>query len=129
MFTAQFLAAMIVAGTLPELQCDHDQLVCPLQNITCHCVVTEFTLSWTLDSKLIAQVNRQEKIVLNANYSVTVKVLEDGLNVSSNVSFVPELKSGPVTLLCQDIKGMSTWSYSLVGQFFAILVFLNKSII
>ena len=91
--------------------------MCPLQTIICHCVVTANTVFWRLDEEITVYVDHTGLIyVSNTKYSATVKVLEDEL--SSNVSFVAELESGPVTLQCQDYNGISTWQYSIVGQFF-----------
>ena len=110
---------MTVTGVLPELQCDQDQLVCPLENITCQCVGTgmELTISWILDSKLIAQFSPEgESLFSNASYPATAKMLENGL--SSNISFLAELKSDPVTLECLSVGetiASNTWSYSIFG--------------
>ena len=113
---------MTVTGMLPELQCDHDQLGCPLQNITCHCVVTGTapTIFWRVGSEFIAQFNQEgETVFIKANYSIytTVEVLENGL--SSNLSLPAELKSDPVTVQCFDaLLKSSTWWYSIFGLFF-----------
>ena len=85
----------VVTGMLPELSCDHDQLTCALQTITCQCVVTETVhgITWRLGSKLIAQFNYLGKgIFSDPNYPATAEVLENG-QLSSNVSFAAELKS------------------------------------
>ena len=123
---------MCVTGILPELNCDHDQLVCPFQTVTCQCVVIGMVpgtvLAWRLDSKLIAQFTHEgESIYVAANYNATGEMLQNG--VSSNLSFVVQLQSGPVTLECIDSDGISnTWSCSIVGQFLTF-VFPNQSII
>ena len=107
---------MAVTGTMPQLQCDHDQLVCPLQNITCQCVGTPgiSTIFWSLDSQLIAWVTDDEEILGNdANYPVTIMVLKSGLLASNlGLSFV----AGPATVQCQNVHGISYWSYFIVGK-------------
>ena len=121
---------MTVTGMLPELQCDHDQLTCPLQNITCQCVVmgTAQVIIWRLGSELIALFDQEgNNLASKTNYSVTVEVLENGL--SSNVSLPAELKSEPATLECLDASlKSSNWSYSILGLFFDICIFHNRTI-
>ena len=115
---------MTVSGMLPELQCDQGKLACPLQNITCQCVVTGTaqTIAWRLGSKLIAQFNDVgETLISNANYPATFQVLANGL--SSNVSLPAELKSDPDTVECLDAMfKSSTWSYSIFGLFVEICI-------
>ena len=115
-----------VTGTLPELSCDHDQLTCALQTITCQCVVagTVQEIIWKVGSEFIGQVNYVgETLFSNANYPTTVEVLENGL--SSNVSIPAELKSDPVTVECSDFNGQSnTWSYPIFGLVFEICIFI-----
>ena len=118
---------------MPELQCDHNQLVCPLQNITCQCVVVETemfkqTIVWYLDSELIIVFNHLgNSQVVNANYTATVDVLENGL--SSNLSFPAELQSGPLTVECEDADfKFNSRSFSFKGQYienFHLLRFIN----
>ena len=114
---------MTVTVALPELQCNHDQLVCPLQNITCQCVAMGMgqAIIWKFHSELIASFDADGKpIVTNTNYPATVEVLESGQ--SSNVSFPAELQPGPMTVECIDADFNSeTWSYSIVGLFFKSL--------
>ena len=103
---------MAVAATARQLQCNHDQLVCPLQNITCQCVANQSTIFWNLDSELVVGVTNDEEIKgNNANYPATVKVLENGL-LASNLSLII---AGSVTVQCQDALGISNQSYSIVG--------------
>ena len=110
---------MTVTGMLPVLQCDQAQPLCPLQNITCQCVVagTAQTIFWRVGSEFIVQFNQEgETVFSNTNYSTTVEVLENGL--SSNVSLPAGLKSDPVTVECLDANvKSSTWSYSILGLF------------
>ena len=114
MFSALFLAAMAVAGTSPQLQCE----ACPSQNITCQCVVAHNTIVWWLDSEPISAVTQSgEFFSSNASYTVTVEELENGL--SSNLSLI----ASPVTVECEDVLGISTWSYSIVRTFLEILIF------
>ena len=129
MFTVKFLAAMAVGGMLPEMQCNHDQRVCPLQNITCQCVVTETetskqTLSWYLHSELVGHFTHLgNSLVSNTNYPATVEVLENGL--SSNLSFPAEVKSGTLTVECVNVDFESSYlSYSIEGLFLGFLIFL-----
>ena len=115
-----FFAVMTVAGILPQLQCDYAQLVCPLQKITCQCVVTgDFqNIFWRLQSELIASFDHLGQCALvNSNCSAaTVEVLASGL--SSNISFVAELQPGLVTIGCLDADfTSSSLSYS-VGRSF-----------
>ena len=118
---------MAVAEKLPELQCDHDQLLCPLQNITCQCVVVETgmfkqTIVWYLDSDFVVQFTYLgNRVVGNADYTATVEVLENGL--SSNLSFPSELRTGPLTVQCEDAAFKSnTRSFSIEGLFLEVLV-------
>ena len=115
-----FLAAMTVAGLLPQLQCDYVQLVCPLQKITCQCVVTGDLQSifWRVQSELIASFDHLGQCALfNSNCSAaTVEVLASGL--SSNISFAAELQPGPITIECINADfTSSSLSYS-VGRSF-----------
>ena len=123
----ELLAAMIldITGTLEDqLECDHDQLVCPLQNITCLCVVTGSpqVIFWRLNSKLIAYFDHQGQCGLtNNNCSATVEVLQSPQGLSSNVSFVAELQPGPTTIECRDTDANSyTLSFSTIGMFIKI---------
>ena len=110
-----YLAAMTVAGIVPQLECNHDQLVCPLQNITCQCVVAEefSSIRWRLRSELIAAFDHQgECTSLETSCSAaTVEVLASGL--SSNISFVAELQPGPLTIECQEAILTSSLSFSI----------------
>ena len=111
-----FLAAMTVAGIVQQLECDHGQLVCPLQNITCQCVGTEkFTgIMWRLRSELIAAFDVFGQCTFSATNcsAATVEVLDSGL--SSNVSFVAEqLQPGPLTIECKDAILTSSLSFSI----------------
>ena len=121
---------MTVAGMLPELHCDHDQLVCPLQNITCQCAVTAkpLAMAWFVGSKLIVQFDRFGQVVSNnANYNATAVVVEERL--LSILSFPAKLQSGSVTLRCEDAYGqVNTSSYSIVGAFFENFILPNQSI-
>ena len=120
---------------MPELQCDHNQLVCPLQNITCQCVVVETEtfkqiVVWYLDSELIIVFNHLgSSQVVNANYTATVDVLENGL--SSNLSFPAELQSGPLTVECVDVDFESnSRSFSIKGLYSEVFIsfgLLNKT--
>ena len=115
-----FPVAMSVAGVSPQLACDHGQLVCPLQNITCQCVVTDEypTIRWKLRSESIATFNHLGQCTLpKTNCSAaTVEVLASGL--SSNISFVAELQPGPVTIECQGAGiTSSSLSFSLGMSF------------
>ena len=114
---------MAVAGALPGLQCDHDQPVCPLQNITCQCVVIgteEFppNIYWYLHSEFVVHFNHLGKgQVNNPNYTASAEVLENGL--SSNLSFPAELQSGALTVECVDVNfESSNWSFLIEGLFF-----------
>ena len=116
---------MAVAATSPELQCDHDQLVCPLENITCQCVVTGTNLVlpfliWYLHSEIVDQFDDLgNSQVSNTGYTTTVEVLENAL--SSNLSFPSELQSGPLTVACVDGDAKSTtMSFSIEGLFFEV---------
>ena len=119
---------MTVTVALPELQCNNDQLVCPLQNITCQCVAmgTGQAIIWKLHSEVIASFETNGKpIVTNANYPATVEVLEGGQ--SSNVSFPAVLQPGPMTVECIDGDFKSeTWSYSIVGLFLRVYTFIEQ---
>ena len=113
---------MAVAATSPELQCDHDQLVCPLENITCQCVVmgTKVVLPviiWYLHAELVGQFDDLgNSLASNTDYTTTVEVLENGL--SSSLSFPAELQSGPLTVECVDGDAKSTTlSFSIEGLF------------
>ena len=121
---------MTVAGMLPELQCDHDQLVCPLQNITCQCGVTEMPLaiSWFLGSEGITQFDSLgQSVSENTNYSATAAVVGNGL--LSNLSLHADPQSSPVTVHCEDAHGQSnTLSYSVIGLFSEIPFFPIQSI-
>ena len=106
---------MAVAGMSPQLQC----VACPSQNIICQCVVAGDAIVWRLDLELIVAVAHNGEIVYNANcYVVTGEELENGL--SSNLSLI----AGPVTVECEDTQGLSNWSYSIVGTFLEIFIFL-----
>ena len=98
-----FLAAMSIAGISPQLECGHGPLVCPLQNITCQCVVTEeySGIRWKLRSEIIASFNYVGDCIFPITNcaSATVEILASGL--SSNISFVAELLPGPLTIECQ----------------------------
>ena len=108
----------------PELQCSHHQLVCPLQNITCQCVVTgqPQAIFWTLHTELIAQFgNKGQSVFNNPKYPATGKMLANGL--TSNMSFSAELQTDPKTVECRDANAQSdTWSYSINGLFFEIFI-------
>ena len=114
---------MTVTGTPPPLQCDHDQPVFPLQNITCHCVaINQSTIFWRVDSELVVWVTDKEEILGNdANYPVTVKVLENGL-LASNLSLII---AGPVTVQCQYFVEIFNQSYSIVGTLLEVFVLLR----
>ena len=122
----EFLAAMTITGTLAgQLQCDHDQLVCPLQNITCQCVVTGpgQAIAWRLNSKIIASFDFLGQCTLTSTncFFASVAVLESPQGLSSNVSFVAELQPGPTTIECRDADAKSYTSlYSTVGVFIKI---------
>ena len=121
---------MTLSGILSKLQCSHDQLVCPLQNITCQCVVTGAvqTIRWTLHSEIIAQFDISGKaLVSNPNYPATIEILETGQ--SSNVSFVAELQPGLSTIECTGFAAHFNSSYSIIGLFFfEIFILPNQSI-
>ena len=125
-FGDRFQPWLHVTGIFTELQCDHNQLVCPLQNISYPCVVTGTILAmiWRLNSQNIALFNNlRESTFSNINYFATGKIVQTGL--SSNLSFSAELQSGPVTLECKDGNGISnTWSHSIVGRCYKPLFFL-----
>ena len=112
----EFFATMSIGGVSPQLECNHGQSVCPLQNITCQCVVTDEypSLRWKLGSELIAAFDLFGQCTFaETNCSAaTVAVLAIGL--SSNISFVAELQPGPVTIECQ---GVGTISSSLSFSF------------
>ena len=115
-----FLVAMSIAGISPQLECDHGQSVCPLQNITCQCVVTDeySSLRWKLRSELIAAFDHHGQCTLaETNCSAaTVEVQASGL--ASNISFVAELQPGPVTIECRG-AGITSSSLSFfLGMFF-----------
>ena len=118
---------MTVVGMLPELQCDHDQLVCLLQSITCQCVVTGTNvlppaLFWYLHSELVGQFDHLgNSLASNTNYTytATVKVLQNEL--SSNLSFPAELQSGPLTVECENADlNSNTKSFSIEGLLFEL---------
>ena len=116
---------MAVAATSPELQCGHDQLVCPLENITCQCVVTgtKFVLPaiiWYVHSQPVGFFDQDGFSYFSfPNYTTTVEVLENGL--SSNLSFPAELQSGPIIVECKDTNAQSTnRSFSIKGLFFEL---------
>ena len=115
-----FLAAMTVVGILPQLQCDNGQLVCPLQNITCQCVVTgEFlSIRWRLRSEFIAafDFNGQCGLMSTNCADATVEVLASGL--SSNVSFVADLQPGPLTIECQESYTLASSKLFSIGMSF-----------
>ena len=118
---------MTVTGMLPELHCNHSQLTCALQTITCQCVVTGTgqQIIWKLDMEPIAQFDLLGKSVFsNPSYPATAEVLENGL--SSNVSFPAELKSDPVTVQCSSgFAGQSsTWSFPVFGRFVDICILI-----
>ena len=109
----------------PELQCNHDQLVCPSENITCQCVVTgtKFVLPviiWCVNSLPVGYFNHLGTSYFSfPNYTTTVEVLENGL--SSNLSFPVELLSGPITVECKDTNAQSAnRSFSTEGLFFEV---------
>ena len=113
---------MAVAAMLPELQCDRDQLVCPLENITCQCVVTGTNvllpvIIWVLHSEIVAQFDDLgNSLASKTDYTTTVEVLENAL--SSNLSFPAELQFGPLTVACVDGDAKSTtMSFSIEGLF------------
>ena len=116
----RFFAAMNVAGILPQLECDHNDLVCPLQKITCQCVVTgDFqVLLWKFSSEFIAVFDHLGQCYLvSTNCSAaTAEVLASG--ISSNISFVTELQPGPVIIECQDAYSTSSYLSFSVGMFF-----------
>ena len=122
-FNSRSFTVMAVTGSiLPELQCNHDHLVCPLQTITCQCVVTGVLQSifWEINSEIIAVVvHVGQSVIIQALYPTiaTGKLVENG--VSSNVSFVAELQFGPVTIRCiDDTEQSKNSSYSIFGMFF-----------
>ena len=104
-----------------ELQCNHDQLVCPMQSITCQCVVMGEAqiLTWTSQSQVIAQFGAFGQTLIpltNTAYTVTVEELEN--EVSSNLSFTAQLYSDLVTIQCLDFnENYFKFSYSIVGGF------------
>ena len=117
----EFLAAMTLTGALADqLQCDGDQLVCPLQNITCQCVVTGpvQAMAWRWNSKLIAGFDRLGQCTLTStNCYATVEVLQSPQGLSSNVSFLAELQPGQIKIECRDGNGESyTLSFTTVGM-------------
>ena len=109
------------------MSCNQDHLVCPLQNITCHCVVIgndHQILTWTTQSQVIVQFSTGGQTIApptNTNYTVTVEQSENdnGLEeLSSNLSFVAQLQSHPLTIECLDIsENFLNFSYSIVGGF------------
>ena len=107
-----------------ELNCNQDHLVCPLQSITCHCVVigNDQLLAWKSQSQLIVQFTTNGQTVApltNANYTVTFKQLEndEGDKLSSNLSFTALLQTHPMTIQCLDIdENTLNFSYSIVGR-------------
>ena len=114
----------------PELQCDHDQLVCPLQNITCQCVATGTkellpAIYWYLQYELVGQINNVGKAIYytaTVNYTATVEVLENAL--SSNLSFRGEPQYGPLTVLCADNSyTQRTRSFLIEGLFLEVQSF------
>ena len=114
---------MAVTGMSPELQCDHDQLVCPLQNITCQCVVTEeySYIIWYLHSEFVGYFSYfGSSVIGNPNYTATVEVLGKGL-LSSNLSFPAELQSGPLTVECEDANAIpNNMLFLIEGLFFEV---------
>ena len=118
-FTVYHFAAMTVSAASLQLQCDHDQLVCPLQNITCQCtVVNRSSIAWSVDAEVVLVLENGEIAGNNANYPVTVKVLENGL-LASNLSFII---AGSVTVQCLDSMEMSNQSYSITGTLLEVFV-------
>ena len=117
---------MAVAGMIPELECDHDQLVCPLENITCQCVVTGTkvvlpAIFWFLHSEVVGQFDHLgNSLISNTDYTTTVEVLENSL--SSNLSFPAELQSGPLTVECVDADlNSNAKSFSIEGLLLKVL--------
>ena len=102
-----------------ELQCSGDQLVCPLQSITCQCVVKGDVLiiTWKSQSQIITQLEASGHInvpVTKTNFTVTV---EGSTNeMSSNLSFTAQLQSDATTIKCLNFNENSlNFSYSFVG--------------
>ena len=106
-----FFAGMTPMGKLEgHLQCDHDQLVCSLQNITCQCVMTGQgqVIVWSLNSELIAVFHFHGQCALkSSNRSATVEVLQSPQELLSNVSIVAELQPGPIAIECRDADAKS----------------------
>ena len=110
-----------------ELSCNQDHLVCPLQSITCHCVVIgndHQILTWKAQSQVIVQFNTGGQTIApptNTNYTVTFEESEydNGPDeLSSNLSFIAQLQSHSVTIQCLDLtENFLNFSYSIVGGF------------
>lgn len=103
-----------------ELQCNHDQTVCPLQNITSRCVVVgkEQALIWKLQSYTVAQIDSNGTITLSSNNSdivATSEVLDN--RTSSSLSFTAQLQYNIATIECYDdeLNNLSC-SYTIIGR-------------
>ena len=105
-----YLAGMTssIRATELDLQCNHDQIVCPLQNITCQCVVegTEPTLVWKLQSSIVAQFDSNATSFLPpTNFEIISTATAQGNEISSTMSFTAQLQynlMNTVTMECSD---------------------------
>ena len=96
--------------------------MCPLQNITCQCKVSneEQTLTWISQSQVIAQFGPNGPPIIpvtSAKYIATATVDQSTNELSSNLSFIAHLQFDPLPIQCLDInENTVNISYSFVGE-------------
>ena len=81
-------------------------------------------LTWKAQSQVIVQFNTGGQTIApptNTNYTVTFEESENDNGpekLSSNLSFIAQLRSHPVTIQCLEIgENFLNFSYSIVGGF------------
>ena len=110
-----------IHGEVLELRCNHDALICPLQNVTCLCLVTgsRSGLAWKMQSQIVAQFSSSGKVVQPpADSAIEAKAQDQGNGVSSNLSFIAQSQDETMAVECSDdgVNSISS-SYTVVGGF------------
>ena len=119
MYFYALLGVSTIGATVIDLQCDHDQIVCPLQKIIYHCVVegTEQTLVWKLESHTVAHVDSNGTIILSSTNSdiMATAMIQDN-TISSTLSFTAQFQYNLLRTGCFDNGANSlNCSYAFVG--------------
>ena len=107
-----------VRGIVLELWCNHDNEICPLQNITCRCVAegVKQTFVWKMQSQPIAQFDFNGKLIKSpSGFDIVANALSQEDKISSNLSFIVELKDDTMTVQCfDDGENSKSSSYAVI---------------